>query len=141
MPGPLFEFTVWGEPRPKQRPKHGKHNTYTPKRTREAEDAVSAAFRLAYPLAVPSVEHLRLDAVFYRKHRTRVDNDNLLKLVTDALNGLAYADDSQLFETYARKSLGHGDRARTEVRIFLLEEHEWQHEPERGLFGNGTATS
>lgn len=116
----LATFTVFGEPLPKQRPRHGKFNTFTPKKTRDAETAVLDAFHLAMPLWDATTDNVALEADFYRKGRRAVDGDNLYKLVTDALNGVLYRDDSQICEGRFRRFYGAGDKARTEVRVYLI---------------------
>lgn len=118
----LTSFTVWGEPLPKQRPKFGKGRAYTPKKTRDAETAVIDAFELACPLWVPTLGNLKVEADFYRKGHRHADTDNLFKLLTDALNGVAYVDDEQISDAHPRRFYGAGDKARTEVRIYLTAE-------------------
>jgi crossover junction endodeoxyribonuclease RusA len=117
----LAEFTVYGNPKPKQRPRHGQGRTFTPKATVIAEDAVRAAYRAAYPLAVPTIENIRLEADFYRATGHHVDGDNLYKLVTDALNKVAYVDDTQITEGEFRRFYGAGDNARTVIRITITD--------------------
>lgn len=46
-----------------------------------------------------------MHVAFYMQDRRRVDYDNLAKLVTDALNGVAYVDDSQIVESIIYKVL------------------------------------
>lgn len=118
----LAAFTVWGEPKPKERARVGKGHGYTPKATRDAESAVIEAFKTAHPLFVPTVETITLEADFYRKGKRKVDADNLLKLTQDALNKVAFVDDEQICELTGRRFYGAGVRARTEVRIYLAEE-------------------
>lgn len=48
----------------------------------------------------------------------RPDLDNVLKAVSDALNKIAYKDDSQIVGAVLRKY--YGDDARTEVRVTSL---------------------
>lgn len=58
-----------------------------PKRRRPVEDAV------------------RLTVVYYHDGVTiRLDNDNLVKPIQDALNGIAYADDRLITDTRLRKT-------------------------------------
>jgi Holliday junction resolvase RusA-like endonuclease len=45
----------------------------------------------------------------------KCDVDNLAKGVLDALNGVAFADDSQIVELHVTKS--YGDVGRTEVKL------------------------
>lgn len=57
---------------------------------------------------------MTIDAIFSRKKHTgdlapyigRPDGDNIAKAVKDALNGLAYDDDSQVCELIVRKMVG-----------------------------------
>lgn len=114
-------FTVHGQPLPKARPKFkGGQGGYTPKATRIAEGNVRAAFEIAYPdwTPIPRDVRLRFDGDFYRRTAHHVDTDNLVKLVTDALNRRAFVDDEQIEEIRGRRVYGAGDQARTEVRIY-----------------------
>jgi crossover junction endodeoxyribonuclease RusA len=122
MPELLTAFTIYGQPFPKERPRFGKGRAYTTQKTTNAETAIIDAFELACPLFEPSIENLRLEADFYRATRHAVDSDNLYKLLTDALNGVAYRDDRQLSQGEFRRFYGAGDKARTDVRIYILEE-------------------
>ncbi|WP_024356716.1 RusA family crossover junction endodeoxyribonuclease [Leucobacter chironomi] len=116
---PRFAFRAGGEPLPKERPRATKTGrSFTPKRTREAEGRVLAAFRAAYPNAEPLTGRLLVEARFYRATRRGVDADNLAKLAMDALNGVAFVDDEQIEKFIVERHYGAGDRARTEVRIY-----------------------
>ena len=46
------------------------------------------------------------------------DVDNIIKVVFDALNGIAYKDDTQIFEVHAVKR--YGETARVEVELFEI---------------------
>lgn len=117
-------LVVPGNPLPKERPKHGKGRTFTPKVTRDAEQRVRAAFWQAHPNHVPLTGDLRVEVEFHRRTRHWVDTDNLLKLVTDALNGVAYVDDKQISRIEGERFLGAGEYARTVVRIEVRDEGE-----------------
>lgn len=117
----LAEFTVWGDPLPKGRPRFGKGRAYTPQKTRDAETAVVNAFELACPLWSPTTERLQIEVDFYRRTMRKVDADNCLKLVQDALNHVLYIDDEQLDDIHARRFYGHKDKARTEVKVYILD--------------------
>lgn len=101
--------------RPKFRAAGSYVTTYTPQKTKAAETAISAAWRKAYGHLEPMTGALELSVVAYmpipksftqkrRKqinasgewHLVKPDADNILKLVSDALNGVAYADDNRL---------------------------------------------
>lgn len=88
------------EPTPKGRPRLGKYGTYTPAKTKAAEEAIQWAWH-GKPMEGP----LKVSLRFYFKRPkkclkcykdTRPDIDNLVKLVCDALNGLAWKDDGQI---------------------------------------------
>jgi len=120
--GPLgYKFTVRGEPLPKERPRVLRGHTYTPRRTLEAERGVREAASLAG--VRPRRGPVMLSVVFYRSTRRRVDLDNLVKLVQDALNGYAWEDDSQIEALSARKVLGWASPC-TEIEITAYEAPE-----------------
>lgn len=116
----LTSFTIFGEPLPKERPRFGGRRAYTPKKTVDAERRVVEAFDLACPLWDATTDNIRLEADFYRKGWRSADGDNLMKLVSDALSGVLYRDDKQVCEGEFRRVYGAGDKARTEVRVYLV---------------------
>ncbi|PRI11915.1 RusA family crossover junction endodeoxyribonuclease [Leucobacter massiliensis] len=116
---PRAALVVNGEPIPKGRPRaKAGQRAFTPKRTVDAEKRVAAAFAATHPGFAPLKGRLMFIATFYRSTRHRVDTDNLVKLCTDALNGIAYVDDEQIEEIHAKRIYGAGERARTIIRIF-----------------------
>ena len=114
-------FTIEGEPASKGRPRfrhqNGRTITYTPAKTTAAERAVAEAFNAAAPgySYAPDAAY-QVDAVFYLGTRRQKDVDNMLKLVLDGLNGVAWADDHQVTKTSTEKIHAPGD-ARTVVTI------------------------
>lgn len=108
-----------GDPIPKGRPRNYGGRSVTPQRTRDAEQAIRDA--VAPLTLVPFDEPVRFSAVFYCRTARRTDLDNLLKLVSDALNGIAYTDDHLIHSLRGRlhrKAIG--ETPRTEVRIAPL---------------------
>ena len=116
-----FKFTVPGKPMGKQRPKatsKGRFTkVYTPKETISYENLVIAMFQQTYPNAKPlegevrgcikafypipqSVSKKRKQAMLEGMIRPQIkpDLDNIEKIVYDALNGIAYTDDSHITE-------------------------------------------
>lgn len=110
-----FEFEVPGEPVGKGRPRFTRQGrAYTPAKTAKYENLVSLAFSQKYPDHVPlegpiemkmiayfsipkswskkKVEQARLNRIWPTK---KPDTDNIAK-VKDALNGIAFHDDSQV---------------------------------------------
>ena len=93
----VYKLWVLGRPTPKARPRKGKRNFYTPKRTKEWENLVAWKWieKHGNGVAFPNGE-VELKAVFYYSDRRTADIDNLAKSLADSLNGLAYADDKQV---------------------------------------------
>lgn len=116
---PRFALRIGGEPLPKERPRATKSGrSFTPKRTKDAEKRILAAFRAAYPDAAPLAGRLLVELRFYRRTGRGCDWDNLAKLPLDALNEVAYVDDEQIEKATVERFYGAGDDARTEVRIY-----------------------
>jgi Holliday junction resolvase RusA-like endonuclease len=98
-----FALSIPGEPIPKARPRVYGRRAITPQRTLDAEHRIRQAFHERYPDAEPNSGNVELSACFFMNRVGRPDLDNLLKLVMDALNGLAYQDDSQVIRFHASK--------------------------------------
>lgn len=114
-PDKVVRFTVYGEPRSKQRPRVTKRGTYTPKETIVAEQAVKDKWR---ERNADQFEHQVVVSIdFYNGNRRRRDLDNMAKLVLDALNGEAFDDDYQVIELNVRKFYTEKHRARTVVTL------------------------
>ena len=124
QPAKFVGFTVLGEPRSKQRARVTARGTYTPTETREAEQRVREAW--AETQAEPFAYQVVLTIDFYNGNKRRRDLDNMAKLVLDALNKVAYADDFQVVGLNLRKIFTTQERARTEIS--LAEVIEWPYE-------------
>jgi crossover junction endodeoxyribonuclease RusA len=98
--------------------------TYTPEGTRKAEHTIQAAWRQT--LAKPFAHQVVASIDFFNGNKRRRDLDNMAKLVLDALNKVAYADDHQIVAMELRKFFCSPERAR--VEITLSEVIEWPHE-------------
>lgn len=115
---PVLSFVVFGEPVSKGRPRSGNGQpVYTPKRTRDAEKKLRSAFEAMHPGFVPLTGRLAFHADFYRETGRYVDVDNLLKLCTDALNGVAFRDDEQVEQLSGERIYRAGNQARTVITI------------------------
>lgn len=125
-PEKVVRFTIRGEPRSKQRPRVTARGTYTPAETREAERAVLAAWTETN--AEPFTYQVVVSVDFFNGNKRRRDLDNMAKLVLDALNKHAYADDYQVVALNLRKFFTTRDKARTVVT--LAEVIEWPCETE-----------
>lgn len=103
----MIQFTIPGTPVSKERPRVGKGGrTYTPKKTRDAEEAIEwlckAAMRGAAPLDGP----VAVELAFTQDDRRGRDIDNMCKTVLDAMNKIAYTDDKQIIRLTATKRVG-----------------------------------
>lgn len=133
------EFSISGRAIPKARPRVTRSGyAYTPRTTQHFERlvqmeywnqcgtdmfpdkaalVVNIEFRFAPPKSWP--EKKRNEVIEKMEYPTcRPDLDNLVKAVTDALNGIAYKDDSQIVALTCRKVYGYKDQ--TGVRISTL---------------------
>lgn len=116
-------LTIPGEPVAKSRPKVTSNGTFTPTKTKNYETLVKELYWAEYhgqellqgPLqmtltaffSIPkSVSKKRRQAMLERQEwpTKRPDIDNIIKSVADALNGLAYADDSAITYVVAGKA-------------------------------------
>lgn len=114
-----IELIVYGEPVGKARPRVTRQgHAYTPQKTRDAEKAIENAYRRKYgayqqtagtPLLLNVQTYMKVPKSDSQQTRhkklsgeirptKKPDGDNILKLVADALNGVAYPDDKQLVE-------------------------------------------
>jgi crossover junction endodeoxyribonuclease RusA len=106
-----YRFTVRSAPRAKGRPRFGKGRTYTPKGTVDAEAVIAEAYKgpkFEGPVSMACVFSkdrftITLTPMNIEKSMLRGDVSNYLKLVEDALNGLAYDDDRQVHRLIGKK--------------------------------------
>jgi Holliday junction resolvase RusA-like endonuclease len=93
-----FEFIVDGPP--------VSHQTRHPARLRAWQATVRTAAVQRWPANTPPyTSRLKLTVIYYHDGvAVRMDNDNMVKPIQDALNGLIYADDRQITDTYVRKT-------------------------------------
>lgn len=120
----IAAFTIPGNPKPKERPRFGKGRGYTTQATRDAEARVASSFRdglgIRHTIETPVTGPLRVRLRFFRDSMRRVDLDNLAKIPLDALNELAWKDDSQIVSLIASKHLDR-DEPRTEIELWTTE--------------------
>lgn len=125
-----FSFTVPGQPVPKERAGRavtvnkvtGKAHvrSFNPTKTADYEKKVARA-AVAAGVRQMLRGRLGIQLAFYRADNQRCDLDNLEKSVKDALNKVAYADDSQICRCVKSKDVD-PDNPRAEVRIWELPE-------------------
>jgi crossover junction endodeoxyribonuclease RusA len=113
----VLELTIPGEPVPKARVRVTRRGTYTPAKTLHHEMDIEILARqfIKTPVRGPIV----FDADFFMGNNRRVDWDNLAKCATDALNGIAWADDSQIVQAHVGKWVDR-EQPRTELRVWRI---------------------
>ena len=120
----MIEFEVIGKIVGKQRPRFNMYTkrTYTPSKTKNYEDMISYSFYNKYKKFKPLSSNLEVHLIFYfeipksytKKQRLEIQNgtvrpnkkpdiDNCIKSVLDALNKVAYNDDTQILKIIAEK--------------------------------------
>ena len=134
----MMELIINEVPKPQPRPRitvRGKYaHAYEPKDITQYKRLVAMKYRLAHKQQLPLTGALSVDVRFYRPVQKSIskaerqrrllgqslptvkpDIDNYVKAILDALNGLAFKDDSQIAVLYARKI--YSDKPRTEIEI------------------------
>ena len=135
MEDSLISFTVYGEPIPWNRPRfNGKSKqVFEDSKVKDYKAKVIEAFEesggkvyekdvplrmsIRFYLSVPksASQKKRLDLITNFFPTKRPDNDNLYKGIADALNGVAYYDDSQIVITHIHKLWSINPRAEISI--------------------------
>lgn len=130
----MRKFTIIGQPVAKGRPRVTKWGSYTPEKTVNYENLVKYSYIDKYKDIEVLESALGIEIKFYfqipkstsKKNRElmlkgellptkKPDIDNCIKIVTDALNTIAYKDDNQVVVVHAYKY--YSDEPRAEVTI------------------------
>lgn len=125
----MIKFTYHGEAVGKGRPRYSRRgeyvHTYTPKKTKDFEEAIRFEFMASTCEAMPVYDReinlkanvligVSIPKSYSKKKRAlcrdrvlapskKPDIDNVLKSIFDALNGYAFADDVQIVRVVAEK--------------------------------------
>lgn len=134
----MIKITIPGSPIGKGRPKFstfgGYPKAYTPQKTVNYENLVKMAFQASgskgydkgiqlraeitayFPIPKSTSNNKRFEMLYgVIMHTKKPDADNVAKSILDALNGLAFYDDSQICELRVCKM--YSDEPRAEVTI------------------------
>lgn len=131
----IVEFRIKGQPQGKARPRFNGNHTYTPKATKDYEHLVRTSYiaqcgnkmndfnRIAikayFEIPKSATKKERAEIMAGKKVNKKPDIDNIIKIILDSLNGLAYADDKQITKIEAIKSYTLGE---SEVWVTLERE-------------------
>lgn len=112
----IVEFTIHGQPVGKQRPRVVRGHAYTPEKTRNYEHLVQYEYirqggkYLDGAIKADIVAYFPVSKSAQKKGAKQGDKcckkpdcDNIAKIILDALNGIAYKDDSQVAVQSAQK--------------------------------------
>lgn len=140
-----IKFTIDGQPCSKQRPRFARQGkfvkTYNPKQTVEYENWVKLCYKtqvkhaelLCEPISVSIVAYFNIPKTFSKVKRKNAieglelphnskDVDNIAKIILDALNGIAYADDHYITDLQVRKRYSDVPRVEVEIGKILKDE-------------------
>jgi crossover junction endodeoxyribonuclease RusA len=116
----VIKFVINARPQPKERHRTGKRgHCYTPDRTVNFELTVAAEFRAQHPFheLFTGPVGMSVDIQYKRPktvkkgywHTGPGDADNIIKAISDGLNRVAWVDDRQVADVYAKKHWGDCD--------------------------------
>lgn len=135
----MIRFTIPGEPVGKGRPRavrsgNGRPRMYTPPKTAQYEALVRQSYKFSFPGEKPLTGALALEIRAYMpipeswtqgkkakalcgeiKPAKRPDLDNIIKAVSDGLNGAAWEDDNQIIWIKAAKEYSALPRVEVEI--------------------------
>ena len=132
----IYEFEVPGKIIGKGRPRLNTYtgSVYTPTRTKDYESLVMQYFLLKYPRYTPFEGRLKVeinaffevpksakksDKVLMLENKInptkKPDIDNIVKIILDAMNGIAFKDDIQITKLNVEKSYSTSERV--EIKI------------------------
>jgi crossover junction endodeoxyribonuclease RusA len=117
-------LVIPGEPVSKERPRFNPKSgsAYTPAKTKAAEKVVAKLY--SDECGMKFTDAVALSITCFVSNKRRRDVDNMGKLILDALNGVAYVDDSQVHDLVVKKRYTSKERARVEVSIHVVNDLE-----------------
>lgn len=116
----MIQIMIEGDPIPASRPRFNGRRCYQPKRNMEYRSLVQASAYAAMFGKQPMTGELSAVVKIYRRFKPTARNfgdvDNHLKAIFDALNKIAYLDDSQICRCLVEK-FKDAKRPRVEIEI------------------------
>lgn len=130
----MLKLTIPGEPVAKGRPRVTKWGTYTPEKTKNYETLVKELFFVKHgqtllegPLKMKVQAYFTIPKSTSKKRKElmkigelrptkKPDLDNILKIIGDALNEIAYQDDKQIISASIEKFYSEEPRVEVEIK-------------------------
>lgn len=135
----MIEFEIIGKIQPKQRPRFKRCGayiqTYTPQPTLDYQKLVADSYlennsdtKLTGALIMTIDAYFNVPKSYSKKKKAMLmgkpnlqhngDVDNIAKSILDGLNGIAYDDDTIIYDLHTRKFYSDNDIERVEVKIW-----------------------
>ena len=134
-----YEFEVIGDIKGKARPRVNTYTckAYTPTNTKDYELLVKQYFKIKYPrfvplenrLAVKIIATFKVPKTTTKKDREQIekglisptkkpDIDNIVKIILDALNQMAFKDDTQITKLEVEKVYGEEEKVNVAIEEY-----------------------
>ena len=134
----IYEFEVIGDIKGKARPRVNTYTcqVYTPNSTKDYENLIKQYFQIKYPKYIPFENRVcvKIKAFFKipktttKKDRELIsegkisptkkpDIDNIVKIILDALNKMAFKDDNQITKIEVEKVYGESEEEKIYIKI------------------------
>ena len=135
----MYEFEIIGEIKGKARPRLNTYtgSIYTSKETKDYEKLIKQYFIIKYPRYIPLENRIYVKIVAYlkipknttKKNRDLIDQgvlsptkkpdiDNIVKIILDALNKMAFKDDNQITKLEIEKIYGEEEKILVKVEEY-----------------------
>lgn len=135
----IYEFEVPGKITGKARPRVNTYTgiAYTPTKTKDYEELIKQYFWLKYPRSIPIEGRVKITIIAYfgiLKSTSKLDKelmlnntisptkkpdiDNIVKIVLDALNKVAFKDDNQVTKIEVEKLYSEEEKIFVKVEAF-----------------------
>lgn len=135
----IYEFEVIGKIRGKARPKVNTYTlrAYTPMVTKDYEELIKQYFVLKYPNYIPIESRVSIKIIAYfgipkntNKKNTKLmldntisptkkpDIDNIVKIILDALNTMAYKDDNLITKLEVEKIYSNEEKIHVKIEDY-----------------------
>lgn len=135
----MYEFEVIGDIKGKARPRVNTYTAtaYTPSNTKDYENLIKQYFKIKYPRYVPLENRVSVKIIAYFKipkatskkntesmlngeiaPTKKPDIDNIVKIILDALNKMAFKDDNQITKLEVEKVYGEVEKVYVKIEEY-----------------------